>query len=162
MNPCPCGNYGSSVRECHCSKLQIANYLRRISGPLLDRIDLQLELDGVPFEHLTGAKAEESSADIRKRVNRARKIQQERYTGQHIACNAHLTARQLQRYCTLTKQDERLAKEYFTAHAMTARAYTRTLKVARTIADLEGAVRIASTHLAEAFQYRFQGGKYWG
>jgi len=156
MNPCPCGYFGSSTHPCSCTQHQISNYMRRISGPLLDRIDLQIELDSVPFESLNSNVREESSAQIRARVEKARKIQLKRYASSGIVCNAHLQSRQLQEFCRLSPEDTRMAKAYYTSQSMTTRAYTRVLKVARTIADLAGSEHIRTEHLAEAFQYRFQ------
>lgn len=156
MNPCPCGYYGSSTHACTCTTPQILNYMRRISGPLLDRIDLQVELDSVPFENLHSSVQEETSESIRARVEEARAIQQARYRKDGITCNAHLQSRQIQKYCKLTPADTAMAKQYYTSQSMTTRAYTRVLKVARTIADLAGSESIMTEHLAEAFQYRFQ------
>lgn len=161
MNPCPCGNYGSS-KPCRCTPVQIQRYLSRISGPLLDRIDIHLSLEAVPYEQLTSRRPAESSEVIRGRVNKARGIQAKRYQGQKVYCNAQISGSQLQEVCALDSACAAKAKQYYDHMGLTARAYNRILRVARTIADLEGSVPITLTHLTEAFSYRFTDGKYWG
>lgn len=162
MNPCPCGNYGSSAKACRCTPSQIQRYLSRISGPLLDRIDIHLELEAVPYEQLTSRREAESSDQIRTRVNSARKMQEVRYKGRDVFCNAQVSGRMLQDVCALDAACAAKAKQYYDKLGLTARAYNRILRVARTIADLEGSERIELPHLTEAFGYRLSDGKYWG
>jgi len=162
MNPCPCGNFGSRVKECRCSPLEIKRYLARISGPLLDRIDLHIEVESVSADRIAGEEMEESSAEIRRRVEEARKVQRERYEKEQIACNARLDARTLPKYCRLTKDAQALAMQACEAMQLSNRAYTRILKVARTIADLGGSAEVLPEHIAEAVQYRSMDRKYWG
>ena len=153
MNPCPCGNYGSGV-ECTCTPAQINKYMSRISGPLLDRIDIHIEVGGVTYDDLSSSEESESSAVVRERVNAARKRQTERFAGAGIHCNAQMNASQLAEFCKVDAASEALLRTAFTRLGMSARAYTRILKVARTIADLEGSGSIEKKHLAEAIQYR--------
>ncbi len=164
MNPCPCGHYGSQSQSCRCSQRDIRHYLDRISGPLLDRIDLQMEVEAVPVREIAkGEQPEESSERVRERVNAARDIQQQRYAhipGQH--CNAQLPAQQLETYCTLDEGGKALLFRAVEHYHLSMRAYSRVLKVARTIADLAGAEHIATEHIAEAIQYRNLDQKYWG
>ena len=162
MNPCPCGYYGSPNHVCRCTPKQISQYLHRISGPLLDRIDLQLELEAVPYEALTSKKAEEGSASIRERVNRARQVQLARYAGAGVYCNAQLDAAGVRRYCALAPQDQALAKQYYERMGMTARSLGRIQKLARTIADMAGRAEIQTQDLMEAFQYRLETSSLWG
>ena len=162
MNPCPCGNYGSKTRECRCTPTQIHKYLDKLSGPLMDRIDLHVEVDGVTFDELhTNEKLEESSATIRERVNKARKIQLERFKGTNTKCNAKMTTEQVNEFCALSPESEELIKEAFTRLNLSARAYNRILKVARTIADLDNSENIEFQHIAEAIGYRSLDKKYW-
>jgi len=153
MNPCPCGFYGDPFHECTCSPHQINKYLSKISGPLMDRIDLQLQVAPVKYSDLEGPGTTDSET-IRRRVETARLIQQERYTDQKIHCNSQLTPRLMQKYCKLDKNGQLLMKEAFHNMKLTARAYNKILKVARTIADLDGIDSIKEYHLAEALQYR--------
>ena len=162
MNPCPCGNYGSSTKACRCSPAQIQRYLSRISGPLLDRIDIHLELEAVPYDQLTSRREAEPSAAIRARVNQARQIQAARYHDMETFCNAQISGRLLQEICALDRECAAKAQQYYTQLGLTARAYNRILRVARTIADLEGSEAIRLPHLTEAFSYRLADGKYWG
>lgn len=154
MNPCPCGNLGSSVTECVCTPAQVSKYLSKISGPLLDRIDLHIEVGGVTYDELSSGSEGESSEAVKARVNAARKIQQERYAGSGIYCNAGMTSEQLSKYCATDKASAELLRTAFTRLGLSARAYTRILKVARTIADLGGCERVEKRHIAEAVQYR--------
>ena len=162
MNPCPCGYFGSKVRECRCTQNQITNYLGRISGPLLDRMDIQVEVGAVEYSQLTGKAAGEPSKEVRRRVNEARKMQEARFKGQGMLTNAGMGPRQLEEHCKLNDAGHAMMEKTFKAFGLSARAYTRILKVARTIADLEGAAEISDRHLAEAIQYRVLDRKYWG
>jgi len=154
MNPCPCGFFSDSFRACTCTPLQITRYFSKISGPLLDRIDIQVEASAVPFDKLSGARTHETSDQIRKRVNKTRSIQLERYSDLKIFCNAQLSPKEIDRYCHIDSQQKQLLKNAFQSLGLSARAYDRILKVSRTIADIEGSENIASHHLAEAIQYR--------
>ena len=154
MNPCPCGNYGSSVHDCTCSPSQIQNYLKRLSGPLLDRIDLKIDVEQVNFLELTSKGLEESSEEIKKRVDKARKIQFERFKNSSVHCNAKMTTKMINEFCKLDKESEELVKIAFERFNISARGYSRILKVARTIADLDGQKNILSNHIAEALAYR--------
>jgi magnesium chelatase family protein len=162
MNPCPCGYFGSKVRECRCTQQQIQNYLGRVSGPLLDRMDIQVEVGAVEYSQLAGKAAGEPSASVRSRVNAARKLQESRYSGQGMLVNAGMGPRQLEQYCKLDDAGNTMMEKAFKAYGLSARAFTRILKVARTVADLEGAEEIGERHLAEAIQYRVLDKKYWG
>ena len=164
MNPCPCGNLGSRERECRCTPVQIRRYLNRISGPLLDRIDMHIEVESIPAERLSRSSAEECSADIRARVTAARKIQRERYKNDPagIRINAQLGARNLNEACPMRDDARDLLLLSCERLNLSNRAYTRILKVARTIADLEGADIISIEHISEAVQYRTLDRKYWG
>lgn len=161
MNPCPCGYYGSKTRACRCSQRDIRRYLDRVSGPLLDRIDIQIEVDAVPVKEINESRPAESSAAVRQRVCKARKIQQERYQQDGVYCNAALTGALLKRYCALPQDAAALLHMAVDRMGMSMRAYSRVLKVARTIADLAGEESIRAEHVAEAIQYRELDGKYW-
>ena len=155
MNPCPCGYYNHPTKACVCSPGQVQKYLNRISGPLLDRIDLQIEVTPVPFEKMSDVRPGEPSAVIRERVVRARQLQQERYAQvPGVYCNAQMTSKLLSRYARPDDSGLALLKGAMTRLNLSARAYDRILKVARTIADLEGSESIRSAHLAEAIGYR--------
>lgn len=164
MNPCPCGNLGSRTRECRCTPTQIQRYLNRISGPLLDRIDMHIEVESIPAERLSSNVSEESSAEIRARVEAAREIQRKRYENDPagIRINAQLSARNLNRACKTSDAAQSLLLLSCEQLRLSNRAYTRILKVARTIADLEGADVITEEHISEAVQYRTLDRKYWG
>ncbi|MGQ9846993.1 MAG: YifB family Mg chelatase-like AAA ATPase [Bacteroidales bacterium] len=156
MNPCPCGYYNHPEKECVCSPGVRQKYLSRISGPLLDRIDIHLEVVPVPFDKLAGYKQlNETSAQIRERVIKARKIQEERYKNvKGVYCNAQINSKQIQQYCILDAASTTLLKNAMNRLGLSARAYDRILKVSRTIADLDGAENILPEHVAEAIQYR--------
>jgi len=155
MNPCPCGYYNHPTKACVCSPGQVQKYLNKISGPLLDRIDIQCEIVPVPFEKISDTQPGESSASIRERVISARKIQERRYANENnIHCNAQMSSRLLNRYARPDTQGLALLKNAMERLNLSARAYDRILKVARTIADLEGCEEIRSYHLAEAISYR--------
>ncbi len=153
-NPCPCGFLGDPNHECLCSEGQIAKYLGKISGPLLDRIDIQVQVPAVTFEELDGKKGGETSAQIREKVNKARKIQLERYKDTNIYSNSRLTPELMEKYCVLDEQGSKILKFAFEKMGLSARGYNRVLKVARTIADLEESEQILPNHITEAIQYR--------
>ena len=150
LNPCPCGFFNDARRECICSQMQISRYLAKISGPLLDRIDLQVEVAALSTEEIASVEPAEPSAAIRERVESAREIQRERFG----KCNADMTSRQMRAYCELDPPSRRLLTAAIDRLGLSARGHDRILKVARTIADLEGKERVESAHLAEAVQYR--------
>ena len=154
MNPCPCGNYGSREQDCTCTPAQIQKYLKKISGPLLDRIDLKINVDRVKFRELSEKSDEESSEEIKKRVDEARKIQRERFAGTNIRMNAKMTSKMINEYCKLDAESENLMRIAFEKYHISARGYTRILKVARTIADLDKSQDIQVHHLTEALAYR--------
>ena len=154
MNPCPCGFYADRHRECTCTLPQVQRYRAKVSGPLLDRIDIQIEVPAIRFQEMASEKPGEQSADIRKRVNQARKIQQERFQGKKIHSNAQMTSKNLKKYCQIDDASKRLLETAIDKLGLSARAYTRILKVARTIADLEGSEAILTPHISEAIQYR--------
>ena len=163
MNPCPCGYYGSRQRECRCSASEIKRYRSRISGPLLDRIDIHVEVESIPPGQLGDDTPSESSAEIRARVQAAREIQRARYAplGGRVKCNAQLDAGSLNAACPLEKEARQLLDLSAEKLELSNRAYTRILKVARTIADLDGREIIGPEHVAEAVQYRSANQKYW-
>lgn len=154
MNPCPCGNLGSADAECTCTPSQVSKYLSKISGPLLDRIDIHIEVGGVTYDELSSKDEGEPSSAVKERVDAARKLQFARYEGSGVYCNADMTSEQLARYCATDKESNELLRTAFKRLGLSARAYTRILKVARTIADLCGSERVEKRHIAEAVQYR--------
>ncbi len=162
MNPCPCGYYGDPKHECRCSTSQIERYLSKISGPLLDRIDIQIEATPVEYDDLNSLRKSESSLDIRKRVNRARKIQEDRYVELGIFSNSELGAGQIKKFCNLDLDARNILKTAYDKLSLSARAYNKIIKVSRTIADLDGSKDIKMEHAAEAIQYRNIDKKYWG
>lgn len=153
-NPCKCGNYLDEAKECTCTPKQIQQYLGRLSGPLLDRIDIQIEVASVKYKDLESHEEGEKSSVIRERVNRARKLQQERYAGLSIYSNAELTPMLIKKYCKLDSQCKEILKNAFDRLGLSARAHNRILKVARTIADMDESEQILKEHLLEAIQYR--------
>lgn len=161
MNPCPCGFYGHPTKECKCSAAAKKRYMDKISGPILDRIDIHIEVSPVEYEQLSCNSNAESSADIKKRVNRARQIQRERFQGTDVKCNAKMTPRMTKEYCVLGNEANELLKLSFEKLGLSARAYDKILRIARTIADLEESKEIAANHIAEALQYRSLDRKYW-
>ncbi|HIV85215.1 MAG TPA: YifB family Mg chelatase-like AAA ATPase [Candidatus Monoglobus merdigallinarum] len=161
MNPCPCGYFGDKNHECICTPQKISKYLNRISGPLLDRIDLHIEVPAVEYSDLESRKKTEPSSEIKKRIDRARKLQTERYKNDGIYSNSRLTAPLIDKYCVLDSATNKMLKEAFERLGMSARGYNRTLKVARTIADLDGSENIEQGHIAEAIQYRSLDRKLW-
>lgn len=161
MNPCPCGFYGSKEKECTCSPQAIQKYMGKISGPLLDRIDIQVEVTPVKYEKLQGEVFAETSAKIKERVDKARIIQQKRYENLEIHSNSQLTPNLIEKYCKLGEKEKQILKKAFDTLGLSARAHGRILKVARTIADLEGKENIEVSHITEAIQYRNLDKKYW-
>lgn len=154
MNPCPCGNYGSAERTCSCSPAEIRRYRKRVSGPMLDRIDLQVEVDNVAYDDLTSQETNESSAAVKERVDLVRKIERKRFEGCGINTNAEMGERELRRFCTLTREGDDILREAFERLKLSARARSRIIKVARTIADLDGSEDILPKHVYEAASYR--------
>ena len=154
MNPCRCGWYGHPSGRCTCSESQVEQYMRRISGPLLDRIDMHIEVPSVEYEAMRRREKPESSETVRQRVNAAREIQKRRFAGTEVSCNAYMTPSMVGRYCALDEAGDRLMKGAFDQLGLTGRSHDRILRMARTIADLEGAEDISAAHLAEAIQYR--------
>lgn len=157
MNPCKCGWYGHPSGRCTCSEQSVHHYLSRISGPMLDRIDIKVEVPALDFDELSRRNPGESSADIKKRVNAAREIQRKRFAGSGILCNAQMGQKELREYCYLDEGCTTLMRRAYDKMALTARSYDRALRVARTIADLEGSESLKMPHLAEALQYRTAG-----
>ena len=153
-NPCKCGYYGDPVRNCTCSFREAENYLSRLSGPLLDRIDIHVQVPTLKYSEIENDRPEENSAEIKKRVDAARKIQQERYKRYGIYCNAHLKGSMIKEFCKVDNEGRKLLRQAFDKLNLSARSYDRILKVARTIADLEGETLINSRHISEAIQYR--------
>ena len=162
MNPCPCGYLGHPKRECICTDASKKRYRDRVSGPILDRIDLHIEVEPVDYEKLSSKSKEETSAEIRKRVNRAREIQRERFKGTGISCNAKMTPKMTKEYCVLSGEASNLLKMSFERLGLSARAYDKILRIARTAADLDESENIEFVHVAEAIQYRSLDRKYWG
>lgn len=161
MNPCPCGYFGSKDKECTCTPQMISKYMSKISGPLLDRIDIQIEVTPVKYQKLDSTENVESSERIKTRVNLARQIQIERYKEEKIYSNSQLTPKLIEKYCKLNKKSRELLQIAFNKLGLSARAYGRILKVARTIADLDKSENIEEKHIAEAIQYRSLDKKYW-
>ena len=162
MNPCPCGNYGSKTKECRCTHAQIARYRNRISSPLLDRLDIHIEMNEINYEDLTSKTPGESSAAIRERVTAARKLQKERYKDDGVLFNSQLNTQLMRKYCRMQPDAEELLHMAYDRFKLSARAYTRVIKVSRTIADIEGSETIEKKHVLEAVQYRGLDEKYWG
>jgi magnesium chelatase family protein len=161
MNPCPCGYFNDRTRECHCTPPMIQHYISKISGPLLDRIDIHIDVPGVNYKELRSPASPESSAKILERVMRARQTQLERFRGDKIYCNAQMSPRQIRSHCELSPECERLLERAMTQQGLSARAHDRILKVSRTIADLEAVKCIETKHIAEAIQYRTLDRTFW-
>ena len=161
MNPCPCGYFGHPTRTCSCPNGAPARYLSKVSGPLLDRLDIHIEVPPVDYAQLSETEAGEPSAAIRERVNKARKIQLERFKGTKISCNAKMTASQTRKYCVLSEKAAKTLELSFEKLGLSARAYDKILKVARTIADLDNSESIENKHILEAIQYRSLDRKFW-
>lgn len=154
MNPCPCGYYGYPYRQCHCSENQIRNYFNRISGPILDRIDIQISVEQIDYEDLHGKKTEESSLEIRKRVIKARKIQIERFKEDGIYTNAQMKNKHINKYCVFSKAASKVLENAYKNLKLSSRGYTKIIKISRTIADMDGSEIINEDHVLEAVQYR--------
>jgi magnesium chelatase family protein len=161
MNPCPCGYFNDPTRECKCSLPQIQRYISKISGPLLDRIDIHIDVPAVKVSELSAQEAHEGSAEIRARVNQARKVQQQRFTGEPVYSNAQMTPRLIRKHCLLSQSSQTLLERAINKYGLSARAYDRILKVSRTIADLAGLTQIAEEHISEAVQYRTLDRNFW-
>ncbi len=162
MNPCPCGYFGDPFHECTCTPAQIQNYVGKISGPLLDRIDIHIEVPSVKYKELSGPSTGENSDSIRERVTKARRFQSKRFEGiKGVFSNADMQTKMIRKFCKLDEAGESLLKLAITKMGLTARAYDRILKLSRTIADLEGSADIAPHHVSEAVQYRSLDRKYW-
>ena len=154
MNPCPCGFYGDSRKECHCTPRQIQNYLGKISGPLLDRIDIHIDVPAIAYKELSAKSEGTSSGQMKQSVIKARRIQAERFKAEKILANSRMNNRQVKKFCKLDEESDALLKQAIDELGLSARAYTRILKVARTIADIEDAANINAQHISEAIQYR--------
>lgn len=163
MNPCPCGYFNDRTRECHCTPPMIQRYVSKISGPLLDRIDIHIDVPAVHYKELRSTTLSESSGEIRSRVMRAREIQLKRFraAGEKLFANAQMGSRQIRLFCELSPDCERLLERAMVQQGLSARAHDRILKVSRTVADLEGTEKISSQHIAEAIQYRTLDRSYW-
>ncbi len=161
MNPCPCGYYGHPTKKCTCSKDAPAKYLSKVSGPLLDRLDIHIEVPQVEFEKLSSDEKSESSKDIKARVNAARKIQTKRFEGSTVTCNAKMTPTQTREFCKLDESSKKMLERCFETLGLSARAYDKILRIARTIADLDGSENIELNHITEAVQYRSLDRKFW-
>jgi len=162
MNPCPCGYFGDPTRECHCTPPMIQRYVSKISGPLLDRIDIHIEVPAVKYKELRAPSSAEDSAAVRQRVIAARERQLERFRGEkRIYANAQMMPKMIRKHCSITPEGEKLLENAITRLGLSARAHDRILKVARTIADLDGGASIEPRHLSEAIQYRTLDRSYW-
>ena len=160
-NPCPCGYFGSNKRKCKCTKNAVNRYLSKISGPLLDRIDLHIEVNELDYEKIEDNNVTETSRQLKNRVNSARNIQRIRYQNETISSNSELTPKLISKYCELNLESKKMIKNSFEKLNLSARAYYKIIKIARTIADLEGKENINKFHIAEAIQYRSLDKKYW-
>jgi magnesium chelatase family protein len=154
MNPCPCGNATNPLKTCICSQGQISKYRRRISGPLMDRIDLHIEVPALKYEKLASEKVSEESSAVRKRVQSARAVQQQRFLNQNNSVNSEMNIQQIKEHCQIDSASQQILKNAVNTLHLSARGYHRVLKLARTIADLAGQPQILTSHLAEALQYR--------
>lgn len=161
MNPCPCGNFGSSDKECKCTPQMIHKYLNKLSGPLMDRIDMHIEVDSVTYDELRSEETEEPSEKIKERVDVARNIQLERYKDSNIFANAKMNDHLVRKYCKISAESDKMLRYAFEKLNLSARGYNRILKVARTIADLENSEDIKDEHIMEAISYRSLDNKYW-
>ena len=160
-HPCNCGYYGDQTRECKCSPPQIQRYISKISGPLLDRIDIHIDVPAVKVRELSAQESGENSAEIRERVIHARKRQQQRFAGEPVYCNAQMSPRLIRKHCQLDAASQQLLERAIMKWGLSARADDRILKVSRTIADLEGIEQIAEQHISEAVNYRTLDRNFW-
>ena len=161
MNPCPCGYFGHPTRQCTCSPAAKKRYQDKVSGPLLDRIDIHVEVAPVEYNELSDNNEGKKSRDIKKRVDKARAVQQKRFAGTGITCNAKMTPKMTKECCVLSEEADELLHESFDNFSMSARAYDKVLRLARTIADLADSEEIKLEHIAEALQFRALDRKYW-
>jgi len=162
MNPCPCGFFGDPTRQCHCSPPQIQRYVSKISGPLIDRIDIHIEVPAVKYKELRGNGTSEDSSAVRERVLRARERQSERYAGERkVFSNAQMPPKLIRKYCAISEEGEKMLENAIGRLGLSARAHDRILKVARTIADLDASENLETRHLGEAIQYRTLDRTYW-
>ena len=161
MNPCPCGYYGDSTHDCSCTPPQIKKYLSKISGPLLDRIDMHIEVFPIKFEELNSEAVSLASVQLKEKIDKARLVQLNRYRNESILYNSQLTPRLLKKYCKLGSEEKQLMENAFKKMGLSARAHNRIIKLARTIADLEKHESITVLDLAEAIQYRNLDRKFW-
>lgn len=161
MNPCECGYYGSNLKKCTCNTKSIRRYVGKISGPMLDRMDLHIEVKPVEYEKLALKSKPETSKEIKERVDKARIVQLERYKGLGIFCNAELDSNLLEQFCKLDKKSREIMEKAFEKFGLSARAHDKLLKISRTIADLENSENIQYKHIAEAIQYRSLDTKYF-
>ncbi len=161
MNPCPCGQFGNQKQKCVCSAQSVSRYMSKVSGPMMDRFDIHVNVDPVEFDALVSTKKAESSESIRQRVNAARALQNERFKGTGVTCNGVMTSDHLLEWCRITDDALDLLKRFFEKFGLSARAYDKVLKVSRTIADLAGSPDILKIHTAEAVQYRSLDRKFW-
>ena len=159
--PCACGFFNDPTRECKCTPLQIQRYVSKISGPLLDRIDIHIDVPAVKFKELASETPSESSAEIRERVVQARQVQQARFASEKLFSNAQMSPRLIRKHCAIDSTSKALLENAITRLGLSARAYDRILKVSRTLADLEGKGQIDSAHVSEAIQYRTLDRNYW-
>jgi magnesium chelatase family protein len=154
MNPCPCGYYGYQLKQCRCTDSQIRNYLNRISGPLLDRIDIHIQIEPVQFSDLNSSIKEESSEIIKERVGRIKQLQIERFKGEGIYCNAQMKSKHIKKFCKMDTKALSLLESVFKEMSLSTRSYNKILKIARTIADMDESRIINENHIAEAVEYR--------
>ena len=161
MNPCPCGYLGDPRHQCKCSPVVIERYMARISGPLMDRIDMHIEVPSVPFQELSASADGTSSAVMREQVNKARAVQRTRFGTDNATLNSRMSTRQLRRHCGLDDEGKQLLKTAMDELGLSARAHDRILRVARTIADLDGSEHIKAAHVVEAISYRSLDRKLW-
>ena len=158
---CPCGYFNDPTHECKCTPPQIQRYVSKISGPLLDRIDIHIDVPAVKVSELSAQEAHEGSNEIRARVNRARQTQLDRFAGEHLFCNSQMTPRLIRKHCQLAPTAQTLLERAINRYGLSARAYDRILKVSRTIADLDGDEQVAEKHISEAVNYRTLDRHYW-
>ena len=161
MNPCPCGNYGNPLKECTCTQNEIRRYLNKISAPILDRIDIHIEIAPVKYEDLKDKSPSKSSAELKAEVAKAREIQDDRYKNEKIRSNSELSTNQMKKYIKLKPEVEKVAQLAFNKYNFSVRSFNKILKMARTIADLDGSLEIEQKHVLEAVRYRALDDKYW-